>query len=189
VPETWPLWEDFLRGECKSDFIIGRSRNKSDSGINGRADSFGVTKGDEQFAGRPDRDAEVWSGRRQWDDRQSMVFCGDSVMNIAYRSVIAVALLAAPTAPSWAQNLNPGNSGGGHAPIATPSYAGDEPSNPALTTGSRLSVKSDTPAVENPTVPGATGEAIVHGDGSTISGDRRGTIEQKTGGPASDAPG
>jgi hypothetical protein len=110
-------------------------------------------------------------------------------MKIAYLSVIAAALLATPGAASWAQNPNPGNSGGGFAPIANPTYGADEGFNPALTTGSRLSVKPDTVADENPTVPGATGETIVRGDTSTISSDRRATIEQKTGGVASDAPG
>jgi hypothetical protein len=110
-------------------------------------------------------------------------------MKIPYHSLIAISLFVTPAAAGWAQELNPGNSGGGHAPIATPTYGTDQNFDPALTTGSRLSVKSDTPAYENPTVAGATGETIVKGDRSTISGDRRGTIEQKTGGPASDAPG
>ncbi|MGD0103737.1 MAG: hypothetical protein ABSC06_06835 [Rhodopila sp.] len=111
-------------------------------------------------------------------------------MKIAYHSVIAISLFVTPTAALWAQNLNPGNSGGGNAPIATPTYVGaDQNFDPALTTGSRFSVKANTPADENPTVPGATGATIVKGDRSTISGDRRGTIEQKTGGSGSDAPG
>jgi hypothetical protein len=50
-------------------------------------------------------------------------------------------------------------------------------------------VTASTPADENPTVPGATGLTIVRGDHSTISGDRRATIEQKTGGTSADAPG
>lgn len=110
-------------------------------------------------------------------------------MNIKLCSVIAIALLAGPTAASWAQDPNPGNEGGGHAPIATPEYGADQAVNPALTTGSRFSVTSSTPADENPTVAGATGDTIVRGDRSTISGDRRATIEQKTGGAGSDAPG
>ncbi len=110
-------------------------------------------------------------------------------MKMVFRSAVAVALFAAPTAATWAQNLNPGNSGGGNLPIAVPTYGAEAGNNPALTTGSRFSVTPNLPAQENPTVPGATGETIVRGDNSTISGDRRGTIEQKTGGPGSDAPG
>jgi hypothetical protein len=111
-------------------------------------------------------------------------------MNIALRSIVALSLSVAPTA-LWAQNSNPGNSGGGNAPVATPTYGDDQSFDPALTTGSRLSVKADTPSNENPTVAGATGETIVRGDRSTISGDRRGTVEQKSGtpNPAGDAPG
>ena len=110
-------------------------------------------------------------------------------MKITFSSAIAIALLAIPTASSWAVDLNPGNSGGGHAPIATPTYETGQQADPALTTGSRYSVTPNTPSDENPTVPGATGDTIVKGDRSTISGHRRGTIEQKTGGSASDAPG
>jgi hypothetical protein len=45
------------------------------------------------------------------------------------------------------------------------------------------------PADENPNVPGATGRAIVRGDRSSEAGDRRATIEQRTGTGASDAGG
>jgi hypothetical protein len=110
-------------------------------------------------------------------------------MQVIFRSVAAAVLSVALTSPVWALDLNPGNSGGGREPIATPTYGADQSPNPALTTGSRFSVEKDTPAYENPTVPGATGETVVKGDRSTISGDRRGTIQQKTGGQASDAPG
>jgi hypothetical protein len=110
-------------------------------------------------------------------------------MKNVFRSALALALFAAPAASVWAQNLNPGNEGGSAAAVATPTYGSDQGYDPALTTGSRLSVRSDTPADENPTVPGATGLSIVKGDSSTISGDRRATIYQKTGGSASDAPG
>nr|WP_294509303.1 hypothetical protein [uncultured Rhodopila sp.] len=110
-------------------------------------------------------------------------------MNIIYRCMAMTALVATPATATLAQNLNPGNSGGGHGPIATPTYAADAGSDPALTTGSRFSVTPNTPAAENPTVPGATGIGIVKGDNSTISGNRRATIEQKTGGAGSDTPG
>ena len=111
-------------------------------------------------------------------------------MNIISRSIMAVSLSLAPTTVIWAQDSNPGNVGGGHAPIATPTYkSAAQAADPALTTGSRYSVKGNIPAYENPTVPGATGNTIVKGDKSNISLDRRGTIQQKTGGVASDAPG
>lgn len=110
-------------------------------------------------------------------------------MQVITRSVMTAMLSMALTSPVWALDLNPGNSGGGRGPIATPTYETEQTPNPALTTGSRFSVQPGLPAYENPTVPGATGEAIVKGDKSTISGDRRGTIQQKTGGQASDAPG
>jgi hypothetical protein len=109
-------------------------------------------------------------------------------MNVIYRCVAIAALVAAPVTATLAQNLNPGNSGGGGMPIATPTYEGDGASDPALTTGSRYSIIPNTPADENPTVPGATALGIVKGDNSIISGDRRGTIEQKTGGAGSAPP-
>jgi hypothetical protein len=110
-------------------------------------------------------------------------------MSMILRSIVTVALSFGPTAMVWAQDANPGNSGGGHAPIAVPTYDSNLSTDPALTTGSRFSVKTDTPSYENPTAPGATGMTVVKGDKSTISLDRRGTIQQKTGGSASDAPG
>ncbi len=110
-------------------------------------------------------------------------------MNVIYRCLAVTALLAIPATATLAQDLNPGNSGGGHSPIATPTYEGDGAVDPALTTGSRYSVTANTPADENPTVPGATGLTIVKGNNSTSSGDRRATTEQKTGGAASDTPG
>jgi hypothetical protein len=110
-------------------------------------------------------------------------------MNLIYSCIATAALVATPLTATMAQNYNPGNSGGGRLPIATPAYGADFGPDPALTTGSRLSVTPDTPAAENPTVPGATGLGIVKGDNSTISGDRRATIEQKTGGAGSDTSG
>jgi hypothetical protein len=43
------------------------------------------------------------------------------------------------------------------------------------------STATATPADKNPQVPGATGSAKVPGDASTMSGDRKATIEQRTG--------
>jgi hypothetical protein len=111
-------------------------------------------------------------------------------MKVTFQAILAAAVLTVPMASAWAVDYNPGNSGGGHEAIGIPSYpVGAGADNPALTTGSRYSVTATTPANENPTVPGATGLTIVRGDHSTISGDRRATISQKTGGSASDAPG
>jgi hypothetical protein len=110
-------------------------------------------------------------------------------MKVIFGSILTATLFVTPVAATWALDLNPGNSGGGKAPIAIPQYGDDQPVDPALTTGSRFSVQSNTPAYENPTVAGATGLSIVKGDRSTISLNRRGTIQQKTGGSASDAPG
>jgi hypothetical protein len=109
-------------------------------------------------------------------------------MKVIFRSILTAALSLTPAAAVWAQNSNPGNSGGVNAPVAVPTFGNEQDSNPALTTGSRFSVKGDIPAYENPTVPGATGSTIVKGDNSTISLDRRGTVQQKTG-DASGAPG
>ncbi|MBS0644549.1 MAG: hypothetical protein U1E70_11950 [Acetobacteraceae bacterium] len=110
-------------------------------------------------------------------------------MRVLFRAAIGAALCGAAMTGAWAQESNPGNSAGGHNPVAYPMYPGQEHTNPALTTGSRYSVAADTPMVENPTVPGATGLTIIRGDNSTISGDRRATVIQKTSGSASDAPG
>jgi hypothetical protein len=110
-------------------------------------------------------------------------------MNVIYRSILTAAIALAPAGAVWAQESNPGNSGGGHSPVATATYPAEMASDPALTTGSRFSVGKNTPAYDNPTVAGATGNSIVKGNKSTISLDRRGTVQQKTGGSAADAPG
>jgi hypothetical protein len=109
-------------------------------------------------------------------------------MNTAFRSAFSLALLIAP-ATVWAQSLNPGNAGGGNAPLGVPTYGPEIPDDPALTTGSRFSVKPNTPANMNPTVAGATGGTIVQGDNSTISGDRRATMQQRTDGSMSGSNG
>jgi len=110
-----------------------------------------------------------------------------SISSTIWSSPVVRPSLIAPMTSVWAVDYNPGNSGGGHEVIGVPRYPLGGDQNPALTTGSRDSVTSSTLTVENPTVPGATGETIVRGDHSTISGDRRATIEQKTEATASDA--
>ncbi len=89
-------------------------------------------------------------------------------------------VIAIPVGNVFAQNTNPGNSAGS-GQVATPTYetGSGSTSNPALTTGAPP--KTNVPADANPTVRGATGDTIVKGDRSTISGDRRATTQQKTG--------
>jgi hypothetical protein len=110
-------------------------------------------------------------------------------MKILSRSILLFATLSIlPSAAALAQyTSNPGNSGGPNVPVATPTYGLEVPPNPALTTGSRYSTGPNVPAYQNPTVRGATGMSIVKGDRSTISGDRRATVEQKTGSFTGDA--
>jgi hypothetical protein len=43
-----------------------------------------------------------------------------------------------------------------------------------------VAASTTLPADDNPRVPGATGDAIVKGDHSTIAGDRKATAEQRT---------
>ncbi|HVZ10363.1 hypothetical protein [Rhodopila sp.] len=110
-------------------------------------------------------------------------------MKIISKALLTAVIAVAPFAVASAQETNPGNTAGGHDPVGYPFYPGAAEQNPALTTGSRYSVTGATTPVENPTVPGATGMMIVRGNHSTISGDRRATVLQKTSGSASDAPG
>ncbi len=105
-------------------------------------------------------------------------------MNTVSRSIMLIATVAlVPAAGALAQT-------GHHAvraqvngsPVAHPVYEyGNDDTNPALTSGRLSKASASVPAFENPTVPGATGETVVEGDNSTIRGDRRATIEQKTG--------
>jgi hypothetical protein len=99
-------------------------------------------------------------------------------------SLLSIAMLATIVATPFvsvsAQNTNPGNSAGS-GQVATPTYETGGPANPALTTGILQKGATNIPADENPTVRGATGDTIVKGDRSTISGDRRATTQQKTG--------
>jgi len=95
--------------------------------------------------------------------------------------LLAASLLLVSAVGAVAQTNNPGTSGGTRgSQVAIPQYPPGEGSNPALTTG-RLRGATGVPADENPRVPGATGDTIVRGDNSTIRGDRRATIEEKTG--------
>jgi len=43
-------------------------------------------------------------------------------MNVIYRSILTAAIALAPAGAVWAQESNPGNSGGGHSPVATATY-------------------------------------------------------------------
>jgi hypothetical protein len=100
---------------------------------------------------------------------------------------LAAVALAFSVAGASAQNNNPGNSAGSNGSlVATPTYPAGEAPDPALSPGRLPKTVTNVPADENPNVPGATGETIVHGDRSTIGGDRRATIEQKSGDVGSD---
>ena len=106
-------------------------------------------------------------------------------MIVLSRSLVLLASLSIiPTAAVFAQNNNPGNSGGGGrgSEIANPTYPAGQAPDPALTSGRSPHGAANVPADENPTVRGATGDTIVKGDRSTITGDRRATTQQKTGG-------
>jgi hypothetical protein len=82
---------------------------------------------------------------------------------IKSRSVfLAVSLFALPTMGALAQ-------------INTPS-SNDGTSSGSVATGSQA-----VPADQNPNVPGATGDARVIGDPSTIARDRAATADQKSG--------
>jgi hypothetical protein len=130
-------------------------------------------------AGATSSKAAALSKRPVRMDHPAMPSSGSTMTHLIFRSIMLTATLslALVTAAS-AQTNNPGNTGGGNAPIAVPT--GEPASNPAVTTGRLPPGATNVPADENPTVPGATGNAIVPGDSSTISGDRRATTQQKT---------
>ena len=103
-------------------------------------------------------------------------------MTTFYRSLpVAVLTVILGASVAAAQNNNPGNSGvTPDSRIAEPTYPPGQ-SNPALSPGRLPKGAVGVQADQNPNVPGATGNAVVPGDNSTIGGDRRGTTEQKTG--------
>jgi hypothetical protein len=109
-------------------------------------------------------------------------------MNLASRSaLLATFCLAIPAVGALAQPYNnPGNTGGVQGSIiATPHYPAGQNSDPALTTGRAPRSAANLRRDENPTVPGATGHAIVPGNNSTVTSDRQGTTEDKTGATSS----
>ncbi len=83
---------------------------------------------------------------------------------ISRSTLLAASVLLAATTGAFAQSNNTAGSGSVSPP---PPY-------PRVDTNA-------VPRSENPNVPGATGETIVRGDRSTIAGDARATVEQKTG--------
>ncbi len=103
-----------------------------------------------------------------------------------YRIIPLAALsFAFGTSLAVAQTNNPGNSGGTPgSKVAVPTYPKGY-SDPAQSPGRLPRGTSGVQAGQNPNVPGATGSAVVPGDQSTISADRRATTEQKTGGTTS----
>ena len=101
-------------------------------------------------------------------------------MKLFSRSALLIATISLmPAAAVLAQTNNPGKSGGSGS-VANQTYETGTP-NPALETGRLPKGATSVPADENPTVRGATGDTIVKGDRSTITGDRRATVQQKTG--------
>jgi hypothetical protein len=80
--------------------------------------------------------------------------------------LLAASLLAIPAVNAVAQNTV-GN--GSLSP--EPRNANDNP----------VASSQTRPTDDNPRVPGATGDAIVKGDNSTVAGDRAATAEQRTG--------
>jgi hypothetical protein len=80
-----------------------------------------------------------------------------------------------------AQNNNPGNSGGTPGSrLAEPTYPQGQ-TDPALSPGRLPRGTAGVQADRNPNLSGATGNTVVPGDNSTVSADRRGTTQQKTG--------
>jgi hypothetical protein len=79
------------------------------------------------------------------------------------RSMLAAAVIMASAAGAFAQGGRDAGAGS-VSPIVPPG-----------------STATATEADKNPHVPGATGSAKVPGDASTMLGDRKATIEQRTG--------
>ena len=100
-------------------------------------------------------------------------------------SLLAGAVVVLPVSWGWAQNStnNPDNMGGtSGSQVANPQRPSGA-SNPALTTGTLpRSADSTVPPDKNPNVGGATGHTVVPGSNSSVSGDKKQTTGQKTGG-------
>jgi hypothetical protein len=110
-------------------------------------------------------------------------------MNMLSRSLSLATVLSTVVVTGVYAQSNDGSSAARVDTIAVPEYPAGY-SNPALLPGGLPPGATNIPVDENPNVAGATGFTIVRGDRSTISGDRAGTIEQRTGSvTASDAPG
>ncbi len=103
-------------------------------------------------------------------------------MTTIYRSAsLAAVSFVLGAAVATAQNNNPGDTGGSPGSrIALPTYPAGQ-SDPALSPGRLTKGATGVPADANPNVRGATGEGVVQGDNSSVSGDRKGTTQQKTG--------
>lgn len=99
-------------------------------------------------------------------------------------SLLAAAIVILPVSRGLAQNStnNPDNMAGTTgSQIANPQRP-TEASNPALTTGTLpRSADATVPPDKNPNVGGATGNTIVPGNNSSISGDKKQIIGKKTG--------
>lgn len=67
------------------------------------------------------------------------------------------------------------------AATQVPAYRGDAGASATRGSVAPSGSVADNPADADPNTPGATGDARVIGDKSTVRGDRRGTMEQRTG--------
>jgi hypothetical protein len=69
------------------------------------------------------------------------------------------------------------------AVVAAPGMAFAQPNQPVRNgqISPETSATSGPAADQNPNTPGATGDARVEGDPSTVAGDKRATTEQRTG--------
>lgn len=93
-------------------------------------------------------------------------------------AALAAVLAAAPVAGLWAQTSTASEAGSGA--VAKPTYPAGQANDPALT-GQRPTSTASVPTQNNPHAPGATGSTVVPGDSSSVAGDHRGTVQQKTG--------
>jgi hypothetical protein len=90
--------------------------------------------------------------------------------------LLAVSLVVLPGAFALAQT----NATAGITTTA-PAYHGDAGASATRSSVAPSGSVSDNPADANPNTPGATGDAKVIGDRSTVRGARRGTMQQRTG--------
>ena len=91
-------------------------------------------------------------------------------MRFSRSVIVAIAMLASSAVGAFAQSTS-----GSGIVAPTPSNSGGAP----MTNGTAMT--GSVAAAANPRAPGATGQAVVPGDNSSIAGDRKATVEQKSG--------